>query len=83
MTNEARAVEQHYTLEDLGGRILDALREAGVDVGALTSDDLAAVDEFHIRGREATEKLAAAAAPSASAGVGSESPLRRAPGTQR
>jgi SAM-dependent methyltransferase len=56
--DEDDAVEQHYTLQDLGGRILDALRVAGVDVHALTPDDLAPLDEFHIRGREATDELA-------------------------
>ena len=36
-----------------------ALVDAGVDVEALSVDDLAPVDAFHIRGREATEELAA------------------------
>jgi ubiquinone/menaquinone biosynthesis C-methylase UbiE len=44
---------------DLALRILDAARAAGLDVDRLTVDDLAPVDEFHIRGREATEELAA------------------------
>jgi MPBQ/MSBQ methyltransferase len=56
--DEDRAVEQHYALDDLAGRILDALRIAGVDVEALTPDDLSPLDEFHIRGREATDELA-------------------------
>jgi ubiquinone/menaquinone biosynthesis C-methylase UbiE len=51
-------VERHYGR----GRILDSivasLREAGKDPALLTPADLAPVDEFHIRGREATVELA-------------------------
>lgn len=36
----------------------DALRRAGLDPDALGTDDLAAVDEFHARGRAATVALA-------------------------
>ena len=57
-TTEAQAVEAHYALEGLAERILVALRESGVDVDHLTPDELAPLDEFHIRGREATEELA-------------------------
>ena len=58
MKNSDDGVAQHYTLGDLGQRILGALESAGKDMGALTVDDLAPVDEFHIRGRIATEELA-------------------------
>lgn len=51
-------VSRHYTVRGLGDRILAALTAAGKDVDALTVDDLAPVDEFHIRGRAATEELA-------------------------
>lgn len=51
-------VERHYASGDLGERILAALRAAGVDLDAVTVDDLAPVDAFHIRGRAATEELA-------------------------
>jgi hypothetical protein len=44
------------------GRILDsviaALRATGKDLARLRPEDLAPVDEFHIRGREATVELA-------------------------
>jgi ubiquinone/menaquinone biosynthesis C-methylase UbiE len=53
-----REVSQHYTIADLESRILAALEAAGKDLDALTVDDLAPVDEFHIRGRAATEQLA-------------------------
>ncbi len=58
----AGAVEAHYTLEGVGERIFAALRGAGMDVDRLTPEALAALDEFHIRGREATEELAELAA---------------------
>ena len=51
-------VERHYTRFDLAERIVDALRQSGADLDALTLDDLGPIDEFHIRGREATTELA-------------------------
>lgn len=57
MSIEQRVAE-HYTRSDLASRILDALRAAGKDVDRLSLEDLAAVDEFHVRGREATAALA-------------------------
>jgi ubiquinone/menaquinone biosynthesis C-methylase UbiE len=55
-------VEQHYGR----GRILDsivaALLDAGKDPARLKPEDLAPVDEFHVRGREATVELARRAA---------------------
>ena len=54
-------IQQHYARQDLGNAILAALQKAGKDIDRLTPEDLAAVDEFHIRGREATLELARAA----------------------
>jgi MPBQ/MSBQ methyltransferase len=54
-------VKQHYTRPDLGTGILTALASAGKDLDALTPEDLAPIDEFHIRGRQATLELAKAA----------------------
>lgn len=51
-------VASHYTEPDLLDAILAALREQGKDLNNLSPDDLAGVDEFHIRGREATVELA-------------------------
>lgn len=48
----------HYARHDLGDAIVAALRAAGKDPGALTPEDLAPVDHFHTRGREATLELA-------------------------
>ena len=54
-------IQQHYARQDLGNAILAALQKAGKDIDRLTPEDLAAFDEFHIRGREATLELARAA----------------------
>lgn len=51
-------VESQYGLGGLGARILEALKQAGADLDALTPEDLAPVDAFHVRGREASEELA-------------------------
>lgn len=51
-------ITQHYTRQGLGDVILAALGKAGKDVDNLKPEDLAPVDEFHIRGREATLELA-------------------------
>ena len=48
----------HYTSKDLGDTILAALERAGKDLKNLKLEDLAPVDEFHIRGHEATVELA-------------------------
>jgi ubiquinone/menaquinone biosynthesis C-methylase UbiE len=53
-----RSVGEHYGRGDLAARILEALRAAGKDPDDLTTEDLAPVDQFHIRGREATLELA-------------------------
>ncbi len=58
MTMSEAVVSGHYTIADLGDQILAALEATGKDLDALTVDDLAPVDHFHIRGRAATEELA-------------------------
>jgi ubiquinone/menaquinone biosynthesis C-methylase UbiE len=52
------AVERYYGQTGLAERLLAALRAAGLDPDALTAEDLAPVEEFHVRGREATAELA-------------------------
>lgn len=54
-------IQTHYTRTDLGSAILAALAQAGKDPDRLSPEDLAPVDEFHIRGRAATLELARAA----------------------
>jgi ubiquinone/menaquinone biosynthesis C-methylase UbiE len=52
-------VASHYASDgDLANRIAESLRQAGKDIDALRTGDLATVDEFHIRGRKATLELA-------------------------
>ena len=58
MSDDDLNVSAHYARGDLELRILSALEAAGKDLDSLTIDDLAPVDEFHIRGRPATEELA-------------------------
>lgn len=50
-------VAAHYGRDDRISAILAALTAAGKDVDHLTLDDLAPIDEFHVRGREATREL--------------------------
>jgi ubiquinone/menaquinone biosynthesis C-methylase UbiE len=51
-------IEEHYTMQDLAEAIFTGLKQAGKDLNNLKQEDLAPVDEFHIRGREATVELA-------------------------
>jgi len=55
-----QAVADHYAAVSPNHRVYDGLRAAGVDMANLDVDSLAPVDEFHIRGREATIELAEA-----------------------
>lgn len=60
-TRVNEAIQTHYTRADLGEVILAALERAGKDVNHLMPEDLAPIDQFHIRGRTATLELARAA----------------------
>jgi SAM-dependent methyltransferase len=51
-------VQQHYTLPHLYESILSALEKTGIDKNNVTRKDLAAADEFHVRGLEVTKELA-------------------------
>ena len=51
-------ITKHYTMQDLAEAIFTGLKQAGKDLNNLKQEDLAPVDEFHIRGREATVELA-------------------------
>lgn len=52
-----QSVEQHYQHGNLVAAIESALIKLGKDINTVTMADLAAVDEFHIGGRIATEHL--------------------------
>jgi SAM-dependent methyltransferase len=56
MTTE-RTVRDHYSRDDLEGVVLDALRQAGVDVDHLQVDDLGGIDQLHAGGVASTEHL--------------------------
>lgn len=56
-----KVIQTHYTRADLGEVILAALEKVGKDVNRLMPEDLASIDQFHIRGRAATLELARAA----------------------
>ncbi len=60
-TQVSASVQAHYSRSGLGDLILAALERAGKDTNRLKPEDLAPVDEFHIRGRAATLELARAA----------------------
>jgi len=62
MSGNHETVERYYARGSLLDAILDALIAAGKDPDHLSPDDLAPVDAFHIRGREATVELARRAA---------------------
>lgn len=55
------AIQTHYGRPEVGSVILAALEKAGKNLDRLTPEDLAPVDQFHIRGRLATLELARAA----------------------
>ena len=52
-------VASYYTRGHLEDSILRALAQSGKDLANLTHGDLAALDEFHVGGRESTQELAA------------------------
>jgi len=52
------AVAGHYARAEILSAILRALESQGKDLAQLTPLDLAPVDEFHVRGRQATIELA-------------------------
>jgi sarcosine/dimethylglycine N-methyltransferase len=62
MSHSREHVEQHYGRGRILDSIIAALQETGKDLARLRAEDLAPVDEFHVRGREATAELARRAA---------------------
>jgi ubiquinone/menaquinone biosynthesis C-methylase UbiE len=59
------AVARHYGRGTLLQLIQEGLRKLGRADGAISPDDLAGVDEFHMGGRQATEQLALSLVPTA------------------
>lgn len=58
MSTTPYSIDKHYGVGDILDAIHDALVAMGKDMEHLVPSDLAPVDEFHIRGREATLELA-------------------------
>jgi len=56
--NLEQRVSAYYTRGELEDTILSNLRGAGKNLEQLKTDDLAALDEFHLGGRESTDALA-------------------------
>lgn len=57
MDNIKSQVVKHYSRGDLYETIIQKLRDAGIEKDKITQKDISAVDEFHIRGAEATHEL--------------------------
>lgn len=51
-------IEKHYLKERLFEDIIDRLKDQGVDLNAVKRADIAAVDEFHVRGAAISKELA-------------------------
>ena len=58
MSDRNAALAGHYGDEQLPARLLAALDAAGLDLDALTPDDLRPIDQFHIGGQPSTRELA-------------------------
>jgi ubiquinone/menaquinone biosynthesis C-methylase UbiE len=68
-TASAAAVIEHYGPASLTRRIQDALERAGLGTGIVSWEELAPLDQFHVRGLVASRELADAMSPVASASV--------------
>jgi ubiquinone/menaquinone biosynthesis C-methylase UbiE len=60
MTNESQ-IEAHYANDCLYETIIKALAGTGIAANKIGRKDIAAIDEFHVRGQEVSHELAAAA----------------------
>ena len=58
MSRQPETIVENYSQSNLTETILAALVSAGKNLDQLSAEDLVAVDEFHVRGREATVDLA-------------------------
>ena len=61
--NTPSAVEAHYTSQGMLARVETALAQSGMASGQIAWSDLAALDQFHVRGLAATRELAGALQP--------------------
>ena len=56
-------VSDHYTHGNLAAAIRSGIESLGKTIDSVTIDDLAAIDEFHIGGRQASEDFLAQTRP--------------------
>ena len=62
MNPSSEDVQAHYHSPELFERIVRQLKASGVDLDNVKRSDIAGVDEFHVRGAEVSQELAAAVA---------------------
>ncbi len=55
--DQSAAVTAHYDHDDLAAALLARLQRHGIEPGTVTLDHLAALDQMHVRGHEATLEL--------------------------
>lgn len=58
MISDPDIISNQYSYGDLAKKILSALKKAGKDLKSLKRDNLAGLDEIHVGGHRATQKLA-------------------------
>ncbi|TDQ25707.1 class I SAM-dependent methyltransferase [Tenacibaculum caenipelagi] len=58
MNHLSKTIEQHYLKEDLYEDIVQRLSEMGKDLKNIAREDIAGVDEFHVRGAAVSKELA-------------------------
>ena len=58
MKNFTSKIESHYYRPDLYQVIIDRLEKMNVDLKNVRRQDIAGVDEFHVRGAEVSKELA-------------------------
>ena len=58
MENLNQNIEKHYFKEDLYEGIISRLKKQGIDLNNVKRSDIAAVDEFHVRGAAVSKELA-------------------------
>jgi SAM-dependent methyltransferase len=51
------AINKQYGMSDLGTKILNALKDEGIDTKKQIQENLASIEDLHIRGRSATMEL--------------------------
>ena len=61
MNKNDALIEAHYAHDHLYETIVQALASTGITANKISRKDIAAVDEFHVRGQEVSHELAAAA----------------------